>query len=280
MTQIVATTGGAFVLCGRTHWLVIVVIAASSAWLSLLLRRAAGRPFEPFVRRTVCWSLAGVVAAAAVAKLAHEATSGTFSVQDSLPLHLCDIALLVVGVALVGAGLEPGRQPSGPRPGRHVAPVDGRRRAGPRCQRLYELAYFWGLGGTVQAVLTPDLDEGFPNLACIRYFVTHGAIVVGVLVMTIGLRMRPQPGSAARVWLLTLALACAVMLFNWATDSNYMYLCGPPDHPSIIDYFGPWPWSLLTLVFVGTLFIVLCYAPFWVIDHRHRRQATSENRSG
>ena len=64
----------------------------------------------------------------------------------------------------------------------------------PVWQQLYELAYFWGLGGTVQAVLTPDLDTRFPSFDFFRYFIAHGGIVVSVLAMTIGLRLRPQPG--------------------------------------------------------------------------------------
>jgi len=31
----------------------------------------------------------------------------------------------------------------------------------PRCLLAVELTYFWGLAGTLQAVVTPDLSAGF-----------------------------------------------------------------------------------------------------------------------
>jgi uncharacterized membrane protein YwaF len=81
-----------------------------------------------------------------------------------------------------------------------------------------------------------------------------------------------EPGAPRRVWLTTLAVAVVVMGIDWLTGGNYMYLMGPPAHPSIIDYFGRWPWSLLTLVGVGTGLILLCYLPFW-LTHRGARRA-------
>lgn len=41
----------------------------------------------------------------------------------------------------------------------------------------YEIAYFWGLGGTLQAVLTPDLQHGFPSLVYVNFFLGHGLVI-------------------------------------------------------------------------------------------------------
>ncbi len=181
----------------------------------------------------------------------HRVVMDTWSWQESLPLHLCDIAVFVVAAVLLGVGWR--------NPPARV------------CQRLYELAYVWAIAGTTQAVLTPDLAEGFPHPVCISYFALHGGIIVGVLIMTIGLRVRPQPGAVWRVWWTTLLLSLVVMFINWALDANYMYLCGPPEHPSLFDLFGRWPWSLLPLAAMATVLIVLCYAPFWLLDRLRRR---------
>jgi uncharacterized membrane protein YwaF len=64
-----------------------------------------------------------------------------WSVRDSLPLALCDIALLVAAVACWAPSLT----------------------------LAVELTYFWGLAGTLQAVATPDLDVGFPHLEFFEY---------------------------------------------------------------------------------------------------------------
>lgn len=243
-----------FVFFGAAHWLVLAAIGALAASLSLLLRWSARRGQPDRLRPAVCWMLAGILIAGAVVAEWQRVAEGIWSIEESLPLHLCDVAIFVTAAALLGAGLN-----SGPRS---------------IWYRFYELSWVWGMGGTSQAVLTPDLAVTFPEPECVRYFVLHGAIVVSALVMTFGLRMRPQPGTPIRVWLATLALALVVMLVNWLTGGNYMYLCGPPGRPSLIDLLGPWPWSLLPLAVVATLLILLCYAPFWLLD-RWRRRTTA-----
>jgi hypothetical integral membrane protein (TIGR02206 family) len=242
-----------FVLFGTAHWFVFAVIGGATALLSWLLRRAARHGHDRVWRRAICWSLAVILVIGALVAELQRAIDGTWTIDDGLPLHLCDIAIFVTAAALIGAGLAPPRNPL--------------------WQRCYELSWVWAIGGTSQAVLTPDLSVTFPHAECIRYFLLHGTIIVSALVMTFGLHMRPQPGTPRRVWLVTLALAVVVALLDWVTGANYMYLCGPPAHPSLFDYFGPWPWSLLSLAAAGTLLIVLCYAPFWLVERWHRRVA-------
>jgi hypothetical integral membrane protein (TIGR02206 family) len=239
-------------LFGVSHTTTLALIGLSALVLSWWLRAVTGRPHEALVHRIVCWGLGIILVGGAIVGQIYRAMTGEWTLAEALPLHLCDIAVFTVAVAVVEIGSQP--------PARPISTLS---------QRLYELAYVWGIGGTVQALLTPDMAFDFPNANCIRYFIIHGAIVVGVLVMTFGLRMRPQPGTPRRVWIVTLALALVVMVINGAlraggVEANYMYLCGPPAHPSLFDLFGPWPWSLISLVFVGTALIVLTYLPFWV----------------
>jgi uncharacterized membrane protein YwaF len=256
--------GGTFVLFSGEHWAVLGLIAAITTVLSRVLRRTAGGPHALRVCRGVCWSLAGTLVLGAIVGQLHRVTDGVWTLKESLPLHLCDIAVGIVAAALVGVGLH--------GPARVMAAASRRKGADDAVgvsslwQRLYELAFIWGMGGTSQAILTPDVWGAFPEVTCVRYFILHGGIVVSVLVMTIGLKMRPLPGAVRRVWLTTLVLALVVFPIDWAVGANYMYLMGRPTNPTIIDLFGPWPWSLIPLVLVGTAFIVLCYVPFWVID--------------
>ncbi len=249
-------------LLGR--WPALAANLLVSAALSWLLRRFRGRPSELRLRRIVCWGLGGLLLAGAAAGEWHRVVTGTWTVQESLPLHLCDIGLLVVAATLLALG----RRITVPR----------------HWQRLYEVAFVWGLGGTLQALLTPDVDDHLLSVNCARYFVLHGGIIVGVLVMTFGLGLRLAPGTPRRVWLITLALAVVMFPVNWLLGANYMYLLGPPAHPSIIDLLGPWPWYLLPLAALATVLILLCYFPFWLARritaqtprHRQERGANSE----
>lgn len=242
-----------FVAYGAAHVVALIATAGATVLLVVLLRWTAGRPSHGTVRRIVAGGLVGLLLVGAVEGQWERVAAGQWSVQESLPLHLCDIGVFVTLVALVGA--------AGGRAGQGIY------------QRCYELAYIWSVGGTSQAILTPDVTHSFPDPVCVRYFFLHGAVLVAVLVMTLALGWRPLPGAVPRVWTVTLGLALFVLLVNWALGANYMYLCRAPEQPSLFDYFGPWPWSLLSLAVVGTVLIVLCYSPFWIMDRWRARRA-------
>jgi len=245
-----------FVPYGSGHLITLALLAALTVGIVRLLRAAAAWPEEARVRRVVCWGLAAVLVGCAVVEQITKAVRGEWNVRDSLPLHLCDIGLVLTVVALVDVG----RTPAGGRIPR-------------RAQRLYEFAYFWGLGGTIQALFTPVVEHAFPHWQTVRFFVAHGGIVLAVLALTFGLRLRPQPGAVRRVWLATLTLAAAVFVVNQLIGANYMYLAGPTPQPTVINLLGPWPWSLLPLAGLGTALILACYAPWAVLDRRARRRA-------
>jgi len=245
----------AFTPWSSAHCTALIVIAVAAAALTIALRRSAASPHYRVIRGAVCWCLASVLVLGATDGQLERLTSGRWTVQESLPLDLCDIGVFVTAAALLAA-----RRPGNPG------------RVG---QRLYELAYVWGIGGTTQAVLTPDLDALCPSRGCIRYFLLHGTIIVSVLTLTVGLGLQPQHGAFWRVWLTTALLAAVVLGIDRMLGANYMYLLGPPANPSIYDFFGPWPWSLLSLTTVGTLLIALCCLPFWIRERRASRRSAS-----
>ena len=45
----------------------------------------------------------------------------------------------------------------------------------PRTGLLSELVWFWALSAALQAVLTPDLGETFPDILFVTYFATHSS---------------------------------------------------------------------------------------------------------
>ncbi len=158
--------------------------------------------------------------------------------QTSLPLALCDAALVVAAVACWHPGWQLG----------------------------VELTYFWGLAGTLQAVLTPDLSAPFPTLEFFEFVVGHLAIVTAALFLVVGLRREPRPGAVWRVYAITVGYTAAVGLFDWVTGSNYMYLRAIPRHLSLLSVLGPWPWYLVSAAALALVLLLILDAPF----RRHR----------
>src|SRR5438552_2747048 len=117
----------------------------------------------------------------------------TWSAAASLPVQLCDVAAFVAAAALLWRQLA-----------------------------LVEVAYFWGLGGTLQAVLTPDLRDHFPSFPYLQFYVTHGLVILAALFLVFGFLLQPRPGAVRRIFVLTVVFATVVGLIVLATGGNYM----------------------------------------------------------
>jgi hypothetical integral membrane protein (TIGR02206 family) len=147
----------------------------------------------------------------------------------SLPLQLCDVGIFVAGFALWF-----------------------------RRQWLVELTYFWGLTGTLQALLTPDLPQHFPSYPYFQYYIAHGGVVAAAVLLVFGLGQLPRRFAIVRVMAITVAYTACVGLVDALTGANYMYLRSKPTAPTLLDVMGPWPWYILAAGLVAlVLFLAL-----------------------
>ena len=162
--------------------------------------------------------------------------------RGRIPLQLCDLALVMTVWALWS--LKPA---------------------------VSELAYFWGLAGSLQAVLTPDLREPFPTYWWMKFFVGHCGMVLAAVYMAASGRVRPTHRSIWRVWGWTNLYAAIAGMSNWLCGTNFGYLARKPIQPSLLDYFGPWPSYILVLEGAALLSFYLYYAPFVVARWSIRR---------
>jgi hypothetical integral membrane protein (TIGR02206 family) len=120
--------------------------------------------------------------------------------------------------------------------------------------RLAELLWFWALTASLQATLTPDLAQSFPDVRYFTYFVTHGGALVAVVV----LRALPQPGGMWRACAATLAWTALAATGDLVTGGNYMFLRHKPARASLLDLMGPWPvYIAAAAVLALALFAVL-----------------------
>ncbi|MHB8340279.1 MAG: YwaF family protein [Mycobacteriales bacterium] len=181
----------------------------------------------------------------AITWMVGEALAGTWTAAASLPLALCDVALIVAAVACWAP-----------------APV------------LVELTYFWGLAGTLQAVLTPDLTAGFPHLMFFEYVVAHLGIVTAALFLVAGRGLTPRPGAVRRVYLITLGYTAFVGLVDALTGADYMFLRSSPRTWTLLRVLGPWPWYVATAAVVALALLVGLDTPF----RRARRHGVRQSR--
>jgi hypothetical integral membrane protein (TIGR02206 family) len=119
---------------------------------------------------------------------------------------------------------------------------------------------YWGLGGTLQALVTPDVTQAFPSLEFCIFFVGHSVIVFAVFFL-LGRCPHPHlsgwPGLRDS-FLGLLGYTLVAGLVDLVFGLNYGYLREKPLGASILDHFGDWPlyiFGALGLAFV--IFFVL-----------------------
>lgn len=213
-----------FVLFGREHLTVLTLIAGASVAL-VAGRRWVTEPHDRWLRRVAAIALLGnEVIALVVAVLQGRAR---------VPLQLCDVALFITVWALW-------------RPRRRVS----------------ELAYFWGVTGSVQALLTPDVRRSFPDYWWITFFITHGGVVCSAVYFAVTGRVRPTIRSVWYVFGVSNVYVLVAGVLNAIYGTNYGYLAHKPSQPSLLDYFGPWPYYIGVLEVAALGLFFLAYLPF------------------
>jgi hypothetical integral membrane protein (TIGR02206 family) len=211
----------------------LVAIACGALATAALIGagRRGGRP-----RRLAGALLASANLAAYPLNLAAWFAHGAMpALENILPLHLCDIAAITAGFALLT------RRPA-----------------------LCALTYFWGLAATMQALLTPALGVGFPNWPFITFFIQHFAIVGAALYLPLvdGWRPRlPLWSDPLRVYGWSVAYLVFVFMVNRMLQTNFGFASRPPDNPSLIDHLGPWPWYLFSMQGIALALFLLLALP-------------------
>lgn len=172
------------------------------------------------------------------------AATGQWTLQTMLPLHLCSVLVWLSQVMLVTKNVT-----------------------------LYELVYFLGIGGAMQALLTPDAGQyGFPHFRFLQTMISHGAIVTAGVWMTAVEGLRPYPQSILRVAKIGLIYIILVGGANALIGSNYLYIARKPDTASLLDVMPAWPWYIPFLLLIAAVMFGLLYLPFAIKDWRARPQ--------
>jgi|SRR6185295_6266102 len=223
---------------GPSHWAVLALTPLILLALVALVRSGPGSRRE----RAVSLSIAVVLVANLIADDVYSLSLGV-RWQENLPMQLCDWVTLACAAALVW-----------------------------KKQLAYELAYFWGLAGTLQAVFTPELSADFPSFAFISFMLCHAGAVVAIFYLTFGLRFRPVPRSILHAFVGSQVYVAVTMAVNLLLRTNFGFLLHKPAHASLFDYLGPWPLYLVSLEALGLVLFVLLYLPFAVADWRRKRR--------
>ncbi|HWD29107.1 MAG TPA: TIGR02206 family membrane protein [Rhizomicrobium sp.] len=236
------TAAHPFVLFGTSHLLALILPFVLPLLAAALVRPRVHRGADRWVR----WTLGAAMSVNWVAWMLLLHGKGWLGVDNEFPLNLCDWATVATVITLFNPN-----------------------------QRTYELAYFWALAGTLQGMLTPDVQRDFPDIQFLLFFVFHGGIIFGVLYLTFGLKMRPYPASLPRAIGWTFVYVGVAGLFDALTGANYGMLHRKPPFQTILSFMPDWPWYIGVLILMGLASTLIYYAPFFVADRLRATQPES-----
>lgn len=225
-------TGAGFVLFGPAHLASILVIGV----FILFLTRFKGT--SETTREKVRWTLAILIWTAESSWHIWNLAIGTWTIQTMLPLHMCSVLIWLTGFMLIFKNYS-----------------------------IYEFVYFLGIGGALQALLTPDVGiYGFPHFRYIQTFMSHGLLVGAGVYMTVVEGFRPTWKSILRIFVIANIYMVIVFFINTAIGSNYLMINGKPSMASILDLLPAWPLYIPWLEVIAMVTCLLLYLPFIIKD--------------
>ena len=231
----------------RLHPQIIQQSAIVFTFLAPLILRAACRRFgaerfQNLVRRALALGLLAFAFTGVADKIATGGKPDTV-----LPMQLCDWVLYAVAASLWF-----------------------------RWQLGFELGYFWGLAGTMQALFTPAFEMTEVWWRLFGFFFSHALIVVSVLHLLITERCRPWPRSLLRVFVCSEIYLAAALLVNAATGGNYGFLAHRPPQATLLDKFSDTHWLYVVQInALALVFFPALYLPWWIWDALKARRGNA-----
>jgi len=207
----------------------ILIMAGVSLLGRRWRRRAPAR--ETALRRV--W-VGGVIALAALT-ITWWLLPANFDIQISLPLHVCDLAALLVIPTMLT-----------------------------EIRWMRALLYFWAIGLSTQAFFTPILGAGVGEMEFWLFWVGHTQIVGSAIYDIVARGFRPRVRDLGVALAISLLYVAIVFPIDWAFGLNYGYVGPAAPEGTIVTALGPWPQRVPIIVTLGCLAIVLAWLPWGV----------------
>ena len=230
--------GAPFTLFDSAHLAALGLIALIG--LSFIFAR---KLWDAKAKRTFRYFLAGWLIVWEVGWHVLNLAWDTWNIQTMLPFHLCSVTVWLSVYMLIN-----------------------------KTYSIFEVTYFLGIGGALQALLTPDAGiYGFPHYRAFQTFASHGGIVLASLYFAVVEGYRPTLKSFKRVLVWTNVYMVVIFFLNLAIGSNYLFIAFKPPFPTLLDVLAPWPWYILELEVIAFIILGVMYLPYLLMDLRRAK---------
>ncbi|WP_416148384.1 TIGR02206 family membrane protein [Salipaludibacillus sp. HK11] len=165
--------------------------------------------------------------------------NGNWHVSHALPLELSNISVILVIVLLLT-----------------------------RSKFVFELVFLVGIGGALQAILTPVLTFGWPHFRFLHFFYTH-LMVIWVAFYYLWVKgLTFSFVSVLKAMLFLNVLLPVIYVINTLIEGNYWFIMEKPVGGSILDFLGPHPWYIVGMELAAFVFFSLLWLLFGQKNNR------------
>ena len=154
---------------------------------------------------------------------------GDWTVQDFLPLHLCNISYFICILVLLN-----------------------------KKKWMYEWTLLLALPSALNALITPELIWGSSKWHVFEYYFMHGSLILVPFYLMFVMNYKLRIFSWWKTFLRAQIVFVIVFTLNLILDTNYMFLLSKPlvNNPLIV---GDWPFYIIFVQIIGLLHIVVIY---------------------
>lgn len=210
------------------HWLPILIIAIFGA---MIMRWAIKKSVD--TQYKILFYLSLFPFSSVVGRMILTYFDGIFTLKDELPFHLCRTLAIILPFLILKRNLF-----------------------------WLKVCYFLIIVGTLQALITPDLDYLPPHYSYFSYWITHGFLVLLPVYWVLVLRIGPSFIHLKYAFYTANVYLICTLIINSILGSNYFYSSHKPVGGSMLDFFGPWPMYLLVVEVVAVVLFYLAFLPF------------------
>jgi len=223
-----------FVLFGYHHLATIFTIVTISILFPFFVRFVNNKN----VTRLIFLLIGFILISHEIIKPFYRVIFYDHSIYDVLPLHICHIAAISMGLYVFT-----------------------------KIKFFFEVGYFFGLSGNFLAIITPDLDFSFPDAEYITYYFGHGLLLLCVIYACVCTKVQLTWWSVLRVLLFAVCLLPIIYGLNiyisqFFKGVNYWYLMITPAANTLLDIFPSPPMHIPYLAVLTVIIFTLIYLPF------------------
>ena len=138
---------------------------------------------------------------------------------------------------------------------------------------LFNVAFFWGIGGCTMALTQPDISYTFPHPHFLLYFFSHGMLFFAIFLSSITFRERPNFQDLIKVILISMPTVAGIYTINLTINffvesapANYWYLMEFPIGANLTAFMPEPPAHIPVFAIIGLILFGLIYLPFFIYD--------------